>query len=104
MLWELDFWPQEMVLLLLNTNRNFFMKSLIYKNPETNVTTWCVDNVVDDSISIEQYIHVVNFGYIEQKYYKVENFTWVDQPTDVSVSRKTHIWDGSTFVALSTAE
>ena len=71
------------------------MKSLIFTNPTTKETRWCTAAVVCD-LSIEQYIQVVDLGFRDDEHHQAINFTWVDQPADVSM--KTHVLSGTEFV------
>lgn len=73
------------------------MKSLIFTNPATKESLWCVSGV-EEAINLNHYIVVVDLGFRDNEYYNVENFKWVDQLTNITP--QTHKWDGDKFVKL----
>ena len=77
------------------------MKSLIFTNPTTKETFWCVADIECD-FSVEQYINVVNVGGIAEEHYSAANFAFIDQPVDVSMS--THKYTDQGFEKLPDLE
>jgi hypothetical protein len=70
------------------------MKSLIFTNPTTKETTWCVADI-ECELTVEQYIRVVHIGSVEEEHYTAANFAFVDQPAGVSMN--THIYTDGKF-------
>jgi len=66
-------------------NKYFFMKSLIHTNPTTKEVRWCVANIIDMELTIEQYITAVDLGFREDETHKPENFHWVLEPEGINM-------------------
>jgi hypothetical protein len=74
-----------------------FMRSLIHTNPTTKEVRWCVANIIDMELSIEQYIVAVDLGFREDETHKPENFHWALEPEGINM--RTHEYKNGGFVA-----